>query len=425
MSLTILSMIGILLLLPISLLARNFDWNSALCLTRDLSIPMGLLMTLILLGKTLVLMGDPSMLYTLLSESMLPSVFGLMQYTVLKLIPHSESTAHQPWQVRLACVTILSIVFLYAAMEQFLLSLFDIPTMLTISLGTYALHTIQKQYSPTPNVKGGNLALRVALLNGFYRGTQLFLHWEDPTTVGPNITDIILGFVYGYIILMISEVHTVSPQLSSDESPLSPAFIMGSLSLSYLPVILFSLGIDISTMNQQTESLELQSKRQHQLLRDLINQQENEHTGTITVSSDKPAWVFINDQFVSSSPLFKYDLDPGKHTIKIASCPTKSFMNPEDNISWNEYWDQASDGSCREPSESERISLIEQGLAEEVILETTDGYDVVEMQYKSGVNFCCHNSPTKTIEVQMMDTAQMYVWSFVNNEWIQNSSVQN
>jgi hypothetical protein len=296
--------------------------------------------------------------------------------------------------------------------------------MLVIGLGTYTLHTIQRHFPTTPTVSVGSLALRVALLNAFYKGTRLFLHWEEPTLMGPDIASIILGFVYGYIVFIIREFRTVSPQTSHDESPISPAFIMGSLSMSYLPIVLFSFGLDVSTMNKQTESLDLQSKRQHQLLRDLINQQDNEHIGTITVSSDKLAWVFINDQLVSSSPLFKYNLEPGNHTIKIASCPTDDFMNPADNISWNEYWSQANDGSCREPTEVERTALIEQGLAEEVILETTDEYDIVEMHYTSGVNFCCHNSPTKTIEVQMTDTAQMYAWSFVNNEWIQNSSVQ-
>ena len=83
-------------------------------------------------------------------------------------------------------------------------------------------------------------------------------------------------------------------------------------------------------------------------------------------------------------------------------------MNPSDNISWDVYWFQASDGSCREPTEVERQELIEQGLAKEIIIETTDDYDIMQMEYTSEVNFCCHNSPTKTIQVNMTEKSQTY-----------------
>ena len=164
---------------------------------------------------------------------------------------------------------------------------------------------------------------------------------------------------------------------------------------------------------------------QHQLLREMVIQNDNNDSGHITVSSDKPAWIFIDDRLVSTSPLFKHNLEPGEHTIKIASCPTYDFMKPEDNISWNDYWSMASDGSCREPSEEELNELIAQGLAKEITIETVDGYAMMQIDYQPGVNLCCHDSPTKTIEVNMTEAPLVYAWSFVNDDWIQASDIQN
>ena len=178
-------------------------------------------------------------------------------------------------------------------------------------------------------------------------------------------------------------------------------------------------------MNEQTQALNIKTEYQHQLLRDMAVQNNTDHSGLLTISSDKPAYVFIDEQLIATSPLFKYPLAIGEHTVKIASCPTHHLMNPSDNISWDDYWFQASDGSCREPTEVERQELIAQGLAKEIIIGTTDDYDIMQMEYTSEVNFCCHNSPTKTIQVNMTEESQTYAWSFVREEWIQASSVQN
>ena len=70
--------------------------------------------------KLLGMMGDPSMLYSLLIESMLPSVFALMQYTILSQISASKSAPHQPWQIRLATGAIVAIVLLFAVLQEFL-----------------------------------------------------------------------------------------------------------------------------------------------------------------------------------------------------------------------------------------------------------------------------------------------------------------
>ena len=148
-------------------------------------------------------------------------------------------------------------------------------------------------------------------------------------------------------------------------------------------------------MNKQTNELHLQMNDQHHCFERLPYKM----TTTIPVTSQyrltNQIWIFIDDQLVSTSPLFKHDLEPGEHTIKIASCPTYDFMKPDDNISWSDYWSVASDGSCREPSEEELKDLIAQGLAKEIIIETVDGYAMMQIEYQPEVNLCCHDSPTK------------------------------
>ena len=100
-------------------------------------------------------------------------------------------------------------------------------------------------------------------------------------------------------------------------------------------------------------------------------------------------------------------------------------MNPDDNISWDDYWNWASDGSCREPSEAELKELIAQGVVKEIFTETVDGYGMTRIEYQRAVNFCCNESPTKTIQVNMTEEPVVYAWSFVNDEWMYNGNVKN
>ena len=240
------------------------------------------------------------------------------------------------------------------------------------------------------------------------------------------MASIMLGLMYGFIVWMLSEIRTeLDPDSTPLEHPISSSMIIGTFFLSYAPIILFSLSLNLWHMNKQTNELHLQTDYQHQLLREMVIQNDSNDSGHITVSSDKPAWIFIDDRLVSTSPLFKHNLEPGEHTIKIASCPTYDVMKPEDNISWNDYWSMASDGSCREPSEEELNELIAQGLAKEITIETVDGYAMMRIDYQPGVNLCCHDSPTKTIEVNMTEAPLVYAWSFVNDDWIQASDIQN
>ena len=240
------------------------------------------------------------------------------------------------------------------------------------------------------------------------------------------MASIILGLMYGFVIWMLSEIRTeFHPDSSPLEPPISSSMIIGTFFLSYAPIVLFSFSIDLWNMNEQTQALNRKTDYQHQLLREMAVPKMATNSGHITISSDKPAYVFIDDQLIATSPLFRHPLPIGEHTVKIASCPTHNLMDPSDNISWDEYWFQASDGSCREPTDAERTELIAKGLAKEITVGTTDDYDIIQMEYTSKVNFCCHNSPTKTIQVNMTEESQTYAWSFVREEWIQASRVQN
>lgn len=426
MSPNTLSLMALLSILPISLLARNFNWNKGLYLARSITIPMGVVLTLLMLLRLLGMMGHPNSLYTMLAESMLPSVFSLMQYTILSQLHPKNSTAHTPWQVKLATIMICGVALFYAGLQQFLLSLIDMKTILTLGLGIGFLSHIQNRFPYIQKQTIGTLALQVGGINACYRSIQLIMHWEDPSSVGPHMASIILGLMYGFIFWMASAIHSTSDEdISALHTPISSPMIMGTFFLSYAPIVFFSFSIDLWTMGEQTEKLNIQTDRQHQLLRDLVAQTDTDPTGHITISSDTPAWIFIDDQFISTSPLFKHDLSPGEHVVKIASCPTHNLMDPKDNISWKEYWSQASDGSCREPSETERQELIAQGLAKEIITETSEDYVIVQMEYSEDLNLCCYDSPTKIIQINMTDASQVYAWSFVRQEWIHNSGVQN
>ena len=72
MSLSILSFLAIVSILPISFIARDFDWKSGLLLARQLTLPMGLGRHIDASAKLLGMMGEPSMLYTLLAEPCCP-----------------------------------------------------------------------------------------------------------------------------------------------------------------------------------------------------------------------------------------------------------------------------------------------------------------------------------------------------------------
>ena len=229
MSLSILSFLAIVSILPISFVARNLEWKSGLLLARQLTLPMGLVVTLMLLAKLLGMMGDPSMLYSLLAESMLPSVFALMQYTILSQISSSKSAPHQRWQIRLATGAIVGVILFYAGLQGFLPNIIAPETLFTLGLGIFGLRWLQNRFPSTKAPTIGNLALQVAFLNACYRSTQLILYWEDPTTVGPNMASIILGLMYGFIIWMLSEIRTeLHPDSSPLEHPISSSMIIGT-----------------------------------------------------------------------------------------------------------------------------------------------------------------------------------------------------
>ena len=101
------------------------------------------------------------------------------------------------------------------------------------------------------------------------------------------------------------------------------------------------------------------------------------------------------------------------------------MMNPADDIQWEEYWNSASDGTCRTPSEKEIDELISQQLAKEIVVDSTDNMEMVRIDYGPEVNFCCDEELTKTFQITMTDKPLVYAWSFVNGDWIHNDSSNN
>ena len=161
-----------------------------------------------------------------------------------------------------------------------------------------------------------------------------------------------------------------------------PVTIIGAHVLCLAPIMFLSLGFHIDGLDAQTNKLTQQTAHQYSLLRELTIPDGLETSGNITISSDKPAWIFINDQLISASPAcFVKGYLLGNTQSKLRACPTWHMMNPSDNISWNKYWSSASDGTCREPSREEQQALIEQGLAKEIITDTTDEYSISYIEY--------------------------------------------
>jgi hypothetical protein len=98
-------------------------------------------------------------------------------------------------------------------------------------------------------------------------------------------------------------------------------------------------------------------------------------------------------------------------------------------ISWQEYWMSASDGTCQYPSGQEIQTLIEQGLATEHVQGTEvwdddSVYGLSTIEYDSTLNFCCDEQSTKEFVVQIQETDLVYDWSFEKNEWMMNTTLQ-
>ena len=263
MSLSILSFLAIVSILPISFIARDFDWKSGLLLARQLTLPMGLVVTLMLLAKLLGMMGDPSMLYSLLAESMLPSVFALMQYTILSQISSSNSAPHQPWQsiylqaiVAVVCSTLDFKGFFQTSLLRNIVDAWS--RHLGFTLVQLGFHR-QKQTI-------GNLALQIAfecLLSDYTVDSIL----GGPNNVGPNMASIILGSctdLSSGCCPSCTEFHLFLTSWASH-------FIVYDhrhFFLSYAPIVLFSFSIDLWNMNEQTQALN-KTDYQHQLLREM------------------------------------------------------------------------------------------------------------------------------------------------------------
>ena len=63
-------------------------------------------------------------------------------------------------------------------------------------------------------------------------------------------------------------------------------------------------------------------------------------------------------------------------------------------------------------------------VGKEIIIETVDGYAMMHIDYQPGVNFAVMTA-LQMIQVNMTEAPLVYAWSFVNDDWIQASDIQN
>ena len=213
---------------------------------------------------------------------MLPSVFALMQYTVLSQINSTSSTRHQPWQIRFATAGIVGIVLLYAGLQGF---------HCEHHRNRYIVHTwigyLWFALDPTT----------VSIHKSTNRWQSCITSCISECLLSQYTTDSILGrsnnrwSIYGkhhvgsdvriYHLDVIGNTYRVGPDSSPLEHPISSSMIIGTFFLSYAPIILFSLSLNLWHMNKQTNELHLQTDYQHQLLREMVVQND----ATIQVTS--------------------------------------------------------------------------------------------------------------------------------------------
>ena len=156
---------------------------------------------------------------------------------------------------------------------------------------------------------------------------------------------------------------------------------------------------------------------QDSLLRQLAAPTE---VGLLTVSTDRDAWIFIDGMLVRQSPLYQFELPPGEHLVQIASCPNNraNMYQRDSEVSWQQYWEGAHDGSCDEPSPEDLKKLIAEGRVVEKVISEHDGIQQLTLEYGPEINFCCDSDLTKEFTVDIGTDPLIFVWSFARESWI-------
>ena len=422
--------VGIISVFPIALIARMFHVQQGLELAKRLTLPMGVLLTLLNVISILGIMDDASRVNDLLLESVLPLLFAGIQYTLLQHLQPSKplDVCIPKIRLHLAFGLLMTGLIVFPQLQQSIIHLIHPPTILVMCLGVPILNRLYQRLHPNTDISVGILALQIATMNALYSMTQIIVQWDDPSAMGPHTASLLLGFWYGFVVFMYDNIYHLQPSVKqhSHTQPSIQAIVLGSLSICFTPVVLFNISMLMGSSDRDIEQIQHDIEVQQTLLRRLAIG-EIDSQGTLTVSSDKPAWIFIDDKLISSSPLFQQILSPGSYTVKIASCPTRFPMDFTQEISWEEYWMSASDGTCQYPSGKEIQTLIEQGLATEHVQgPSSEDDDTVyyTIEYDSTLNFCCDEQSTKEFVVHIQETALVYDWSFEKSEWMINTIPQ-
>jgi hypothetical protein len=419
---------GITSVVPVALVARMFHVQQGLELAKRLTLPMGVLLTLLNIVPILSMMDDASRVNSLLLESVLPILFAGIQYTLLQnLQPPKPLEVFIPKNRLHIAFGILMVGLIgFTQALPSILNMIHVQTILVMCLGVDILNRLYQKLLPKTDVGIGMLALQIATMNALYSMTQIIVQWDDPSAVGPHTASLLLGFLYGFVVFMYDNIHHFHSQPSIKENhhtqPSIQAIVFGSLFICFTPILLFNNAMLMGDSDRNIEQIQHDIEVQQTLLRRLATSKIDSQS-TLTVSSDKPAWIFIDDKFVSSSPLFQQTLASGSYTVKIASCPTVFLMDSTQQISWEEYWMLASDGTCQYPSGGEVQALIDEGLATAHVQgpSSTDDdsvYVLSDIEYDSTLNFCCDEQSTKEFVVHIQETALVYDWSFAESQWM-------
>ena len=425
--------VGITSIIPIALVARMFHVQQGLELAKRLTLPMGVLLSLLNIIPILSMMEDASRVNVLLLKSVLPILFSGIQYTLLQHLQPSKTldVSIPKTQLHLAFGLLMTGLIVFTQLQQSIIHLIHPPTILVMGFGVPILNRLYQRLHPNTGIEIGMLALQIATMNALYSMIQIIVQWDDPSAMGPHTASLLLGFWYGFVVFMYDNIYHLHPSVKQHHhtQPSVQSIVLGSLCICFAPVILFNTSMLMGSFDRDIEQIQHDIEIQQTLLRRLaIGTIDSQ--GALTVSSDTPAWIFIDDKFVSSSPLYQQTLSPGSYTVKIASCPILFPMDFTQETSWEEYWMSASDGTCQYPSGKEIQALIEQGLATEHVQEgppSTDDesvYVLSTIEYDSTLNFCCDEQSTKEFIVHIEATDLVYDWSFEQNQWMINTTPQ-
>lgn len=426
---------------PIGALLSNVHLQSTLRVARDLSIPVGFTGTLFSALIMLQDLADPSTIGPSLAESKTYLLYGLIQALVLTaLLRRLKATDTTPPAASISkllgslALLFCGVLLPFFALESTnLLMLINPSAMVFVLLGTYLLLNLAKTPLDQLASSLAQYGILTALAAIFISTIELLGNMDDPTRIGPPLASGFSSLFYGA--LLVSAGIIIQQARTQSSLPLLTPLHLSS-SLLFVIYLGFCDSYMLNQIKLETQLWELQNQqellkqnvtRQNGLLRELVpslvttektsrGPEEQEATkdsslGSLTISSDLPAYIFIDGKLVQQTPLFKYKLTAGTHEVKIASCPNTTPIMLKDEVTWLQYWQEASDGTCNYPENPEDWAYITTNIHQE------GEYEIHERAYDPAVNYCCDDQTTKTITVDITGDDLLYFWSFEQQKW--------